>query len=164
MPDNLFWIRASSSGRLAVAPRPRGGDWLADDIATWRRMGVDVVVSLLTPEEVYAFELELEQEVCRVYGIKFFSLRIVDRNVPSNPEEFSELVKTLSSHLQQGKTVAIHCRQGIGRSGLIAIALLVQEGSQIDEAIRIVTADRGLPVPETQEQLDWVNNILPRQE
>jgi hypothetical protein len=28
MKPELFWIPTPSPGRLAMAPRPRGGDWL----------------------------------------------------------------------------------------------------------------------------------------
>jgi len=51
MNPDLFWIPGPWRGRLAVATRPRGGDWLADEAAGWRRAGLDVVVSLLENEE-----------------------------------------------------------------------------------------------------------------
>jgi len=41
-----FW-----PGRLGIAARPRGGDWLIDELRSWRKAGVHVVVSLLTPDE-----------------------------------------------------------------------------------------------------------------
>ena len=37
-------------------PRPRGGDWLEDEIQAWRRSGVGVVVSLLTPDEIADYD------------------------------------------------------------------------------------------------------------
>jgi hypothetical protein len=51
MRTELYWIERPWRGRLAIMPRPRGGDWLDDEIQSWRRSGVDVVVSLLTREE-----------------------------------------------------------------------------------------------------------------
>src|SRR4051794_18897663 len=32
MRSELFWIPVPFPGRLAIAPRPRGGDWLGDEI------------------------------------------------------------------------------------------------------------------------------------
>ena len=47
---NPFWIKIEGV-RLAIAPRPRGGDWLEDDVRLLQRAGVDVIVSALTPVE-----------------------------------------------------------------------------------------------------------------
>ena len=49
MRKELYWLEESWPGKLAVAPRPRGGDWLTDDIASWKRAKVNSVLSLLTP-------------------------------------------------------------------------------------------------------------------
>lgn len=58
MRPEIFWIDASLPGRIAIMPRPRAGDWLADEVAGWRAEGVDVVVSLLEPHEVAGFGLQ----------------------------------------------------------------------------------------------------------
>ena len=47
---NPYWIK-NEGFRLAIIPRPRGQDWLADDIGALRNAGVDIVVSALTPAE-----------------------------------------------------------------------------------------------------------------
>ncbi len=50
-------------------------------------------------------------------------------------------------------------RQGIGRSALIAAAVLASAGIQLlDASLRIGNA-RGLPVPETEPQRSWVERI-----
>jgi hypothetical protein len=49
---NLYWVDGPWPGKLALAARPRGGDWLGDEVVSWKRNGVDAVLSLLTPEEV----------------------------------------------------------------------------------------------------------------
>ena len=51
MKTDYFHIDGPWQGRLAIVPRPRGGDWLENEVSAWRRSGHDVVVSLLTPEE-----------------------------------------------------------------------------------------------------------------
>ena len=157
MPDAVYWIDLPLPGRLAVSPRPRGGDWLEGDVAAWQRLGVDIVVSLLMPDESDALGLDSERSICEVAGIEFLSFPIVDRNVPSSTSNFSVLLEQLHTHLQDGKNIVIHCRQGIGRSGLVAIALLMHDGRKPLEAIQLVTKARGLPVPETQEQLAWIH-------
>ena len=50
----------------------------------------------------------------------------------------------------------IHCRAGIGRSSLLAAAVLRVEGRTADEAWQRITEARGLPVPDTDEQRDFL--------
>jgi hypothetical protein len=73
MRAELYWIADVPQGRLAIMPRPRSGDWLPDEITSWRQAGLDVVVSLLQPEEVAELGLEAEPELCRTAGLVFNS-------------------------------------------------------------------------------------------
>lgn len=156
MRTELYWVRGPWPGRLAIMPRPRGGDWLEDEIQAWRRSGVDAIVSLLTTDEVSDLSLADEGELCRANGIQFFSFPITDRGTPSSGEDFSDLVMKLAERLADGKNVAIHCRQGIGRAAVVAICLLVLSGMDPQAAVQRVSAARGCPVPETPEQRRWI--------
>jgi protein-tyrosine phosphatase len=156
MRTELYWIARPWRGRLAIMPRPRGGDWLEDEIQSWRRSGVDVVVSLLTREEQTELDLPSEEALCRANGIEFVSIPIVDRGVPSSFETFSDQVIKLTEQLAHGKNIAVHCRQGIGRAALVAICLLALSGLDPAAAIERVGAARGCSVPETPEQRRWI--------
>src|SRR5882672_1326245 len=116
MRTELYWIEGPWPGRLAIMPRPRGGDWLEDEVRSWRRSGVDVVVSLLTHDEIAELTLDDEEELCLTNGMKFLSFPITDRSVPMSKEATLELVTKLAEYLTDGKNIAIHCRQGIGRA------------------------------------------------
>ena len=63
---------------------------------------------------------------------------IADRGVPVSRASASELVTTLADRLREGKNVAVHCRQGIGRAALIAACVLVGLGIDPDAAIEQV--------------------------
>lgn len=54
MAGTVNWIDGLWNGRVAIVARPRGGKWLADEIDQWRKAGLGVVVSLLTPGETTA--------------------------------------------------------------------------------------------------------------
>ena len=159
MRTELYWIAGDDPGRLAIMPRPRGGDWLEDEIQSWRRAGVDVVVSLLTDEEIADLDLAEESGLCRANGIHFLSFPIPDRTVPSEREAFSDFVADLGERLNGGENIAIHCRQGIGRAALLAICVLVGAGLEAEEAIRKVSAARGFSVPETPEQQRYIEDF-----
>lgn len=156
MKAKLFWIERVNPGRLAIMPRPRGNDWLEDEVLAWKREEIDVIVSLLTPDEVSALELADEESFCQTNEIQFVSFPINDRTVPDSKEAFAELLSTLSELLADGKGIAIHCRQGIGRAALVSIGLLAYSGLDPEVAIQRVSNARGCPVPETPEQRRWI--------
>jgi protein-tyrosine phosphatase len=159
MRTDLYWVPGPWPGRLAVMPRPRGGDWLEDEVRSWKRSGIDVVLSLLTPDEVTELGLAGEEELCRANGIELLSLPVPDRGVPPSQEAASAVVAKLAERLADGKGVAVHCRQGIGRAGLIAAGLLVAAGTGPEAALQRVSTARGCAVPETPEQRRWVSEF-----
>ena len=90
MKSNLYWVETEAPGRLAIMARPRAGDWLVDEVRALRAAGVDLVVSLLTDDEVQELELEGEAEACTVAALRFQSFPIPDRSVPAlNAQNFS---------------------------------------------------------------------------
>lgn len=147
------------TGRLGILPRPRGGDWLADETTAWREAGVEMVVSLLEPEEAAQLVLEDEAAAAASSGIAFRAFPIPDRGVPTSKESVAELAGELRDALEKGRSVAVHCRQGIGRSGLIVGGVLVAMGKKPDAALRAVADARGLEVPETTEQRRWLDDF-----
>lgn len=162
MLTELFWIAGPWPGRLAISARPRGGDWLEDEIRDWRDAGIEFVVSLLMPDEVSDLNLDREQTVCEANGLRFLSLPIVDRGVPSSESNASKLIAQLDAELSRGVNINVHCRQGLGRAGMIASSLLIEKGVAPDQAIRRVSKTRGSPVPETSEQRDWIDHFAAR--
>jgi hypothetical protein len=159
MPVGPYWIETSTPGRLAILPRPRGGDWLEDEAGAWSRAGIDIVVSLLTPEEDAAFDLTGEGEACRKKGIEFRSFPIRDRDVPDSRAAATELVTYLAEQIRLGSDIGFHCRQGVGRSAMLAAAVLVALDVEPERAIARVATARGLPVPETVEQRRWITDF-----
>jgi len=151
-----YQIEGPWRGKLAIVPRPRGGEWLEDEVLTWQDQGFDVVVSLLTSDEMKDLDLDREADLSRMHGLQFCEFPIPDLGVPDSLAAAQQLLVKLDKNLTAGKKVAIHCRQGIGRSGLVAASLLVVSGVDPEVAFRRVSAARGLPVPETSEQRDWV--------
>ena len=159
MKPKLFWIPGPWRGKLAVASRPRGGDWLEDEINGWRKAGLDVVVSLLEEDEAAQFELGHEGDVAESKGVGFISFPIPDRGVPASTREALSLFSEVAAALEEGKNVAVHCRQGIGRSGLIAAGVLLTSGMGVEKALEAVSAARGETVPETPAQLQWIKHL-----
>jgi protein-tyrosine phosphatase len=159
MRAEVYWVSGPWPGRLGIVPRPRGGDWLVDEVRSWRAAGLDVVTSLLTPEEVTELELQEEEAQSREEGLEFYSFPIPDRGVPRSRMDLIKLVGRLEKALESGKNVAVHCRQGIGRSSMVLASVLVSAGEEPSEAFRRIEKARGTPVPDTIEQREWVGQI-----
>ncbi|HLZ69628.1 MAG TPA: tyrosine protein phosphatase [Dehalococcoidia bacterium] len=159
MKAELYWIQDVGRGRLAMLPRPRAGDWLREEIASLRDDGVDVLVSLLTPYEIGELELDDEPRCCAAIGMEFVSFPIEDMRVPPSVEDTQRLVARLLAQLAAGKGVAVHCRAGIGRSSTIAACVLVEAGVSPEDAFARITAVRGVALPDTDEQREWVQRF-----
>lgn len=153
----LHWIDGPWPGKLAVAARPRGGEWLDDEIESWRQEGIGTVFSLLTPEEERDLDIAAEANTAKAHGMKFWSFPILDRQVPHSESRLSQALRKLDTELEAGRNVVLHCRQGVGRTGLVAACLLVTNGIGPEEAVQRLSAARGVPVPETTEQRRWID-------
>jgi protein-tyrosine phosphatase len=158
MGTKLHWVDGPWPGKLAVAARPRGGDWLEDEIANWHRAGIDTVLSLLTSEEEQSLDLTSEASAVKAQGMHFMQLPIADRQVPGSETEVSAALEKLNARLSSGRNVIVHCRQGVGRSGLVAACLLVTNGLDAKTAVKKVSTARGVPIPETKEQRQWIDH------
>jgi protein-tyrosine phosphatase len=158
MSTKLYWVEGPWAGKLALAARPRGDDWLEDEIASWSREGVDTVFSLLTSEEENDLGLSNEARCVKAQGMQYVSLPIPDRDVPDSDTKVAKALEKVDADLSAGKNVVVHCRQGVGRSGLISAALLVMKGVTPDTAIKSLSAARGTSVPETAAQRRWIDH------
>jgi protein-tyrosine phosphatase len=159
MPPEIYWIPSPWPGRLAVLPRPRGGDWLEDEINGFREAGVNVMVSALEKPEEAMLELSEEAELCRAKGIEFFSCPIPDGTAPTSEKAVGELVRLLETRLAAGKNVAIHCRAGIGRCIVLAACTLALAGVEPDTAFQKIQQARGCHVPDKKEQEEFVKRF-----
>jgi protein-tyrosine phosphatase len=159
MRAELYFVDGAWPGRLAIAPRPRGGDWLEDETRSWRQSNIGVVLSLLTKAENIDLELANEAELCQSIGIHFLSFPIADRAIPESRDSVAKLTAEIAGYLVQGKNCLVHCRQGIGRAGLVSACVMIRLGMNAESAVRHLSAARGCPVPETPEQRQWITEF-----
>jgi protein-tyrosine phosphatase len=151
-----YWI----TPQLAIVPRPRGGDWLDDEMVALREAGIDVVVSMLEENEASELGLQREAVSAEQSGVLFVSFPTSDRSTPSDVSAFEEFLKNLEYFLSHGKRVGVHCRASIGRSSVTVVSLLLRSGVPFEDAWRQVSTARGCPVPDTPDQQEWVNRHM----
>jgi hypothetical protein len=156
----LFRIPTPHPGRLAVVERPRGGDWLADDMACLRAAGVDTLVSALVDDEMRGAWLEAEAEAATAAGLAFVRLPISNLGTPLDDGTRCTL-EALAGEVRDGRYVAAHCFASVGRSPLIVASIMVLLGADPEFAWQELEIARGRQVPDTLEQRSWVWRFLP---
>ena len=143
-------------------PHPSSGKTLYSDIEYLAKSGIDTVISLLTDIEEKELSLSNEKAVVVMHSMDFRSFPFLDKRVPHDLPAFCELASDISHLVEQKHRVIVHCWAGIGRSGLLASAVLVLMGHDPKTVFDLVTKVRGKSVPETQEQFSWfVHKVLP---
>jgi protein-tyrosine phosphatase len=156
MRNTIYWIEGNWPGRLAIVPRPRGNDWLEDEVSAWQQAGLNIIVSLLESPEADELGLSEEAALCQAAGLEFISFPIVDRNVPTVRQPVMELAARLAQQLRQGKNVGVHCRQSVGRASLLTASVMMALGVRPEDALQKIGEARGCPVPETAQQYEWL--------
>ena len=154
-----FPIPRSFPGRLAVATRPRGDDWLDTDVSQLKRDGWRVLVSALERSEQGDLGLAQERAVAEAHGLFFLEFPIPDRGTPDVAKTIV-LVREIARYLVSGSSVAVHCRMGIGRSSLICAATMVALGERPEAAWPTLADARGVPVPDTEDQRRWLDAFV----
>jgi protein-tyrosine phosphatase len=91
-------------------------------------------------------------------GLEFLSFPIKDRGLPSDAEAVSRFSKRAHARITSGCGLVFHCRAGIGRSGMMAASVLLHQGLTVREAFARISAARGLMVPDTPGQLEWIES------
>ena len=127
-----------------------------DEFLGIANQNISLIVSLLEADESYEVGLELEQQVTERHGMKFISYPIPDRGLPSSISNYLEFTKNLYHTAAGGEDIVVHCRAGIGRTGIIAAGVLLHCGFEPKEAFEHISKKRGISVPDTEEQIDWV--------
>jgi protein-tyrosine phosphatase len=157
MPVKIYWLHNfESASRLGIMARPRGNEWLEEDILTLKKQGVQTIVSLLGRNEIYELGLEKEPELCLKNDVEYINFPITDRKAPKADAGFYNFIGQLKVKISAGSHMVIHCRMGIGRSTIIAGCLLIKPGYQTNDIIAHISKIRGLRVPDTDEQIAWL--------
>jgi len=154
--SDIFWIKGNPPAPLAIVLRPRGDEWLEDELLRMKQGGIQTLVSLLERDEAVLLGLADEAPIAEHIGLKFLSHPIPDTEIPSNIAAFQSFAAGLASRLRAGEKVGVHCRGSIGRSTVTAACALIHLGWAPHAALAAIQAARGCMVPDTQEQEDWI--------
>jgi ADP-ribosyl-[dinitrogen reductase] hydrolase len=124
------------------------GAWERDlriDIQAVKSWGATGWLNLLTRKEMLNLKVKDLEVAVKESGIRYYCLPIEDGDIPD--AVFEKSWKTVGTQLREellrGGKILIHCKGGLGRSGMIAARLIVELGAATPEAaIRRVRASR----------------------
>jgi protein-tyrosine phosphatase len=154
--SSIFWIDCEPRVPLAIVLCPRGDLLLRDELNSLKQGGIQTVVSLLEKDEAAWLGLKDEARLAAEAGLQFVSYPFPDANVPLDALAFRVFATGLASRLKAGERIGIHCRGSIGRSTIVAACALIHLGWSARNALAIVEAARGCPVPNTLAQERWI--------
>lgn len=147
----IYWLNE----QIGTMARPRGNDWLEDEVKKLASLGVHTLVCLLNKEEKAELGLDEERSLCQKMGLEYIHYPITDLSVPDDSLDFMDLVNKLFALSQDGKKVVIHCRMGIGRSSLVAAGVLIKGETEVNDVFGYISKIRRIEVPDTEDQKEW---------
>jgi predicted protein tyrosine phosphatase len=153
---NIFVVEPIGSGFLAVMARPVPGEWINDEFSGISAFGIHRIISLLEPDEENEIGLGAEAELCARLHMEFVSYPIPDRGLPDSIADFAKFTHSLYESIGSGTNTVIHCRAGIGRTGLVAAGILLHAAFDAKSAFDHIAKARGMAVPDTEEQRLWI--------
>jgi hypothetical protein len=162
---NAYWVLP---GRILAGPYPAAPEE-GDTRAKLRRLlhaGITLFIDLTQPGEynLLPYAPLLNEEAARMkVNALHLRLPIQDMSTPSR-EEMAQILESLSSAVQSGENVYLHCFGGRGRTGTVVGCYLIHQGMSPEQALEQISLWRaGLPnsnspSPETSGQIYFVMN------
>ncbi len=145
-----------ATGRLGIARLPgRSGD-LPGDVQAIADWGARLVLSMTEADEMTASGAAGLASELAARGIGHAAFPIPDFGTPAADADWATLSRDLHRRLAAGQAILLHCMGGKGRSGMVAMRLLVEQGLPADEALAMVRRTRPGAV-ETGAQAAWAS-------
>ena len=162
MPHPFDTVKLENGARLLLTPCPgTKEESLEQSIATLKAAGAEAVITLMLPEEQEKYGVSHLQSVTAEADLAWYSLPIPDDEQPEAPFEnnWAKYKKTLVQGLNEGKTYAVHCKGGQGRTSLVSALLMLEMGMDWPEVKATIQAvkPRGLTI---QKHLDYIDRVL----
>lgn len=156
MTGLVMYALPVAGGTLALASLPgRDGDYRGD-LDVFHEWQPGIVITMTTREELVAVGGENFSWDIQTMGSRWHHLPVPDFGVPEGEIEarWPEVSQSVRHALKGGGRVIVHCKAGCGRSGMVALRLMVESGEDKLEALNRLRGLRDCAV-ETKEQLSW---------
>ncbi len=140
---------AAAGGTLAIAPLPGRLGAYGPDLTRLREWRPGMVISMTTRAATERLGRDLMGA-----GIAWRRFPVADFDVPKPGADWAGLSNEAGRCLSNGGRLLIHCAGGCGRSGMVALRLMIEAGEAPKAALARLRAVRPCAV-ETEAQLLW---------
>ncbi len=143
-------------GILAICPLPGSDSDYDGDLLHIGDWAPAMVLSLTTETEMFITKsLGLGADL-QARGTRWLHMPIEDMGVPDDAfmAKWADVSEAARRALSGGGRVLLHCRGGCGRSGMVALRLMIEAGEDPEEAARRLRATRDCAI-ETDAQMEW---------
>jgi protein-tyrosine phosphatase len=140
--------------------------WLTEHVAVGACFPGEHAARLAEEHGVRAV-VDLREEDCddaeqlRAAGIDFLHLPTPDLE-PASIDKLDRGVRFVRLHVEQGNPVLIHCQHGIGRSALLALCALVDQGWEPLDALSHAKDRRWKVSPSRSQYQGWAEWLRTR--
>ena len=160
---NSYWV---IPGKLLAGEHPSGTS--RED--TQKRLqlligaGIGCFIDLTMPDELPPYDMDLPM------SIEYIRKPIKDHGVPARREHMLDIQASLDYALRSHQPTYVHCRAGIGRTGIVIGCFLIEQGASAVDALEDLNrlwqqsqrAAAWPHVPETDDQTKFVLNWTPQ--
>jgi protein-tyrosine phosphatase len=155
-PFKISRLALDPRGEIALSRMPGSVTCIEDDVAEIVALNCACVLTLAPHEELIRHGAHRLPSLLMTEGIEWHHFPIVDyaTPLPSQERAWSDLSERLHDHLNNNRTILVHCYAGVGRSGMIALRLLVEQGANPEEALKQIRQVRPGAV-ERPAQYEW---------
>lgn len=155
-PFKISQLALQPCGEIALSRMPGSVTRIEDDVSAIISLNCACVLTLTPFEELKAAGAERLPLLLERNTIEWHHFPIEDYGTPSSQqkEAWSVLSTRLHQHLEQDRRILVHCYAGVGRSGMVALRLLVERGADPVEALARIRDIRPGAV-ERSSQYDW---------
>jgi protein-tyrosine phosphatase len=129
----------NSDAKIILTPCPgtKEAD-LTTSLNEIKAAGAQTIVTFMTQAELDKNNLSDIGESIKAKGMSWFHLPIVDDEAPEVPFSYEWKTAGPAIHglIEQGKSIAVHCKGGSGRTGLISAQILLERGEKIEPLMK----------------------------
>ena len=124
MREKLTELPYGLAGKFYRSPMPFSPafDPGSEVLEAYKRASVDTVVMLTPDEEVQRVTGRSLRNIYQQMGYAVIYVPVEDFSIPE-PGQFEKAIPQALAAGRVGKTVAVHCHAGLGRSGIFAACL-----------------------------------------
>lgn len=118
----------------------------------FRDYNPSTVVSLMESFEYPAFQIPTLLGEILIRGAQVIHYPIKDVSVPASMSSFRMLIDDLFRRVTDGETVVVHCKGGLGRTGIVVAAVLVRMGHSARKATQMTRICRAGTIQTTEQE------------